>query len=327
MQLISLILLISTYFSVAMLKKSFICMRTKINPSIVSPYEVALANAQIVMPAIILVEPFSDANIGSCSRAMLNFGMTDLRIVNPQVNHLSDTAKMLAVGSFEILENAKIYDTLESAISDLSKVIATTARIRGMSQIIYTPMQAAKEAVFLTSTENLNQKVGIVMGRERGGLTNFELSLANSIINIPTFESYPVINLAQSVNILGYEMFKRRLELEDGPINDESDTKQRIEEIQDGDIKIRFRSGHEMVTRTEIDAFLNRLENELHARDYQGISKNNNFDSIQDDDDKKRQLNFSSIKNLFLRVSSLISNADLKVLHGVITALIREKNR
>ena len=326
MQLISLILLIITYFSVAMLKKSFICMRTKINPSIVSPYEVALANAQIVMPAIILVEPFSDANIGSCSRAMLNFGMTDLRIVNPQVNHLSDTAKMLAVGSFEILENAKIYDTLESAISDLSKVIATTARIRGMSQIIVTPMQAAKEAVFL-SNENLNQKVGIVMGRERGGLTNFELSLANSIINIPTFESYPVINLAQSVNILGYEMFKRRLELEDGSINDESDTKQRIEEIQDGDIKIRFRSGHEMVTRTEIEAFLNRLENELHTRGYQGISKNNNFDSIQEDEDTKRQLNFSAIKNLFLRVSSLISNADLKTLHGVLTALIREKNR
>jgi len=303
-------------------------MRTKINPSIVSPYEVAKTNAQIVnMPAIILVEPFSDANIGSCSRAMLNFGMTDLRIVNPQVNHLSDTAKMLAVGSFEILENAKIYDTLESAISDLSKVIATTARIRGMSQIIYTPMQAAKEAVFLTSNENLNKKVGIVMGRERGGLTNDELSLANSIINIQTFDQYPVINLAQSVNILGYEMFKRKLALEDeyhDPINDENDTKQRIEEIQDGDIKIRFRSGHEMVTRTEIEAFLNRLENELHARDYQGISKNNNFDGIQEDKEK-RQLNFSAIKNLFLRVSSLISNADLKVLHGVVSSLIREK--
>lgn len=67
-----------------MFRKSFICMRTKINPSIISPYEIAkTSNINVNMPAIILVEPFSDANVGSVSRAMLNFCLTDLRIVNP----------------------------------------------------------------------------------------------------------------------------------------------------------------------------------------------------------------------------------------------------
>jgi len=304
-------------------------MRTKVNLSIVSPYEIAKTTST-TMPSIILVEPFSDANIGSVSRAMLNFQLTDLRIVNPKANHLSETARTLAVGSFEILENAKIYDNLEAAISDLSKVIATTARIRDMNQIIYSPSQAAKEAVLITYIET-PKKVGIVMGRERGGLTNQELALADSIINIPTFDEYPVINLAQSVNILGYEMFKRKIAIEDEfdevDNSNNDNMKRRVEEEIQDDVKVRFRSGHQMVTRIEIDAFLNRLENELYAREYQGISKNNNYDIIEENEDKKREMNFSAIKNLFLRVSSLISNADLKVLQGVLTALLRNKNR
>ena len=106
---------LSSSSSLVMLKKSFICMRTKVNPSIISPYKIASEiniHNNINMPAIILVEPHSDANIGSCSRAMLNFCLTDLRLVNPKANHLSDTARTLAVGSFEILENAKIHSNI-----------------------------------------------------------------------------------------------------------------------------------------------------------------------------------------------------------------------
>ena len=319
-------------------------MRTIINNNKISPYSIAqnIINEKynIYMPCIILVEPFSDANIGSISRAMLNFCITDLRIINPKVNHLSDTAKQLAVGSLEILENAKIYNDLQSAITDLSKVMATTARIRDMTHIVYNPTQAANEAVLKINKDKDNddnnnnndkniKKVGILFGRERSGLTNDEVNLADSIINIPTFDEYPVINLAQSVNIIGYELFKRKIDLEELDDNDNNNViynNDRIEEELQDDVKIRFRRGHEHVSRLEIEAFLNRLENELHIRNYQGISKNNNNNIIENNEIKKRELNFSSVKNLFLRISGLISNADLKVIQGVLSALIRTKN-
>ena len=71
------------------------------------------------MPVIILMSPFLDQNVGSVSRGMLNFGMSELRIVEPRCDHLSKDARTLAVGSFEVLEQAKIYSTLEEAIGDL----------------------------------------------------------------------------------------------------------------------------------------------------------------------------------------------------------------
>lgn len=318
-----------------MVKKSFINMRSIINNNKINPYNIAknVIN-DIHMPCIILVEPFSDANIGSISRVMLNFCITDLRIINPKCNHLSDIAKQLAVGSIDILENAKIYSDLQSSIIDLSKVMATTARTRDMTHIIYNPTQASYEAV-LKINNNINndiKKVGIVFGRERSGLNNYELSLADSIINIPTFDEYPVINLAQSVNIIGYELFKRKLllEEEENDNNNDNDNNNNLynrieEELQKNDVKIRFRRGHEKVSREDIDSFLLRLENELYLRNYEGISKNNNHNIIENNEIKKRELNFNAVKNLFLRISGLISNADLKVIQGVLSALIRNK--
>jgi tRNA/rRNA methyltransferase len=85
------------------------------------------------MPCIILVNPFLDANIGSVSRAMLNFGLTELRIVSPECDHLSEKSRALAVGSFEILENAKIFSSLSECVSDLQRVAATTVRPRHMT--------------------------------------------------------------------------------------------------------------------------------------------------------------------------------------------------
>jgi len=82
------------------------------------------------MPCIILVNPFLDMNVGSVSRAMLNFGLTELRIVDPRCDHLSDAARSLAAGSVELLEQAKVYATLKEAVADLQCVMATTVRPR-----------------------------------------------------------------------------------------------------------------------------------------------------------------------------------------------------
>ena len=93
----------------------------------ISPYK-ASTNSKVKMPVIILVNPFLDANVGSVSRNMLNFGLTDLRIVSPECDHLSENAKALAVGSYEVLENAKLFPTLEQCVQDLKFVFASTAR-------------------------------------------------------------------------------------------------------------------------------------------------------------------------------------------------------
>lgn len=88
------------------------------------------AASEILMPCIILVNPFLDQNVGSVSRAMLNFGLHELRVVNPRCDILSESARALAAGSVEILENAKLFPTIEECVADLQRVFATTVRPR-----------------------------------------------------------------------------------------------------------------------------------------------------------------------------------------------------
>ena len=168
-------------------------------------------HSTIQSPCIILVSPYSDANVGSISRLMLNFGMHELRVVHPECNILSDTATTLAVGSVEILRNAKIYESLKECVADLDIVVATTPRkISVLNQINLTPREAAVEMI----TPNNVHKAGILFGRERNGLTTEEIGFANRRVFIPAFEHYKELNLAQSVNILAYECFNQRLQVQ-----------------------------------------------------------------------------------------------------------------
>jgi tRNA C32,U32 (ribose-2'-O)-methylase TrmJ len=116
-----------------------------------SAYKLVVSNAlktpSIQMPVIILVNPYSEENIGSISRTMLNFGLSELRIVSPKCDILSPKARVLAVGSVELLENAKIYDTIEDSVSDLHRIIATSGKSRSTNLDIHTPSSAAKISV------------------------------------------------------------------------------------------------------------------------------------------------------------------------------------
>ena len=187
-------------------------------------------SSNISLPVIILVNPFLDSNVGSVSRAMLNFGCYELRVVDPICNITSENAIALSAGSNEVLQNAKIYSTLSDAIGDLNRVFATTVRLRHMNQMIYTPRAAAEVIVnykapptptstttsTVDSTTNDNNadtttdmhtlRSGIVFGRERNGLNNDEVALCDSIISIPTFKHFSSLNLAQAVNIVAYEV-------------------------------------------------------------------------------------------------------------------------
>ena len=232
----------------------------------------AAKGSDIKMPCVILVNPFLDANIGSASRAMLNFGLTELRLVAPNCNHLSDNSRALAAGSFEILENAKIFPTLSECIADLSKVYATTVRPRHMTQMVYTPSSAARDIMVKPEGEHF----GIMFGTERSGLSNEDVALADSIISIPTFKHFSSLNLAQAVNIVAYEVWKASLEL-DGSLPPDT-------WLHRKDGTGRF------AKKGEIDGLMDRLTSFLDRKDYQ---KN----------PSKREIVFRSIKNILQRVT------------------------
>lgn len=178
-------------------------------------YSVA-SNTTLPSPCIILVNPALDQNVGSVARAMLNFGVFELRVVNPSCDILSGAARGLASGADEVLENARIFTDLKSCIADLNSVMATTCRLREMNYEILTPSRAA-EIVMNSSLDHglLHQrnKFGILFGCEKDGLTNDEVALSNAVISIPAFNQFASLNLAQSVNIICYEMWKKQTEV------------------------------------------------------------------------------------------------------------------
>jgi len=98
-------------------------------------------------PAVILVRPYLDENVGACARAMLNFGLTDLRIIDPFCDHLTPMARARASGADNILEAARLFPDVGAAVADLSEVIGTSARQRDMTVKIVTPEEAARLAV------------------------------------------------------------------------------------------------------------------------------------------------------------------------------------
>jgi tRNA/rRNA methyltransferase len=161
-------------------------------------------------PAIILVRPQLAVNIGMCARAMANFGLSDLRLVNPRegwprTGALRKGAYAAAAGAVHLLEGAKLYATLEEAVADLNFVFATTARERGQAKKIYPPSEAMTLAA---RDEAQGIHYGVMYGPERTGLDNDDVALADALITFPVNPAYASLNLAQAVLLTGYEWFR-----------------------------------------------------------------------------------------------------------------------
>lgn len=157
-------------------------------------------------PAIILVEPQLAENIGMVARAMANFGLTELRLVAPRNGWPKKGAHQAASGATHILEGATLFPDVRAAIADLSYVFATTARERGQMKRVYGPDEAMGEAAGRLAA---GQRLGILFGRERTGLENDEVSLADAIITFPVDPRFSSLNLAQAVLLVSYEWHKR----------------------------------------------------------------------------------------------------------------------
>jgi tRNA/rRNA methyltransferase len=155
-------------------------------------------------PAIILSAPQLGENIGAAARAMANFGLSDLRLVNPRDGWPNEKATAMAAGAANITEGARVFASTRQALADLHYVLATTARDRGITKEVLTPEEAARR---LRSAAAKGQATGILFGNERAGLDNDEVSLADAVVTIPT-SSFASLNLGQAVLLLGYEWFR-----------------------------------------------------------------------------------------------------------------------
>lgn len=158
---------------------------------------------------VVLVESQGPRNIGSTCRAMLNFGLTDLRLVNPQTNHLSHDARQMAVSGTTLLEEAKVYSSLEEALADRTISYGTTRRFGKYREDMIHPDEAARQLLPATVTG----KVALVFGREDRGLHTSELDLCQRFVTIPTDKRLPSMNLSQAVLVCLYEISKARGEL------------------------------------------------------------------------------------------------------------------
>src|ERR1700722_5812796 len=159
-------------------------------------------------PAVILVRPQLAVNIGMCARAMANFGLDDLRLVNPRqgwprADEYRDVAYSAAAGATDLLDAARVFPTVEAAIGDLHAIYAATARERGQMKAVLSP-----SAAMGATAAAVGEKRGILFGPERTGLDNDEVAVANSIITFPSSPTYASLNLSQAVLLCGYEWFK-----------------------------------------------------------------------------------------------------------------------
>ncbi len=159
-------------------------------------------------PAVILARPQLAVNIGMCARAMANFGLGDLRLVNPRVgwprtDEYAEVAYSAAAGAAHILDAARVFSSVEAAVADLHYLYAATARERGQAKAVRTPAFAMAETAAAA-----DQQRGILFGPERTGLDNDEVALADEIVTFPANPAYASLNLAQAVLLVGYEWFK-----------------------------------------------------------------------------------------------------------------------
>lgn len=155
-------------------------------------------------PAIVLVRPQLGENIGKAARAMLNFGLTDLRLVAPRDGWPNPSAGPAASGADIVLERAQVFDTVAEAVGDCQHVFATTVRKRGLVVPVVTPEEAAGQVHMLRG------RSAFLFGAERSGLETDEVAIAQAICTVPINPGFGSLNLAQAVILIAYEWSKGR---------------------------------------------------------------------------------------------------------------------
>jgi tRNA/rRNA methyltransferase len=234
-------------------------------------------------PVIVLVEPQLGENIGMVARAMANFGLEELRLVNPRDGWPSEKARAAASRADHVVDAARVFPDLRSAIADLHFVLATTARERDNFKPVLAPVAAARD---MRARMRDGQRTGVLFGRERFGLYNEEIGLSDAIVTFPVNPDYASLNIAQAVLLMAYEWRKSGLASE---------------------TETNF-SGPEMrpATRQELHGLFDHLEAALEARGYFRPAA-------------KKPKMVDNLRAVLTRAG--FSEAELKVLRGVVASL------
>lgn len=153
-------------------------------------------------PVFILVRPQMGENIGAAARAMLNFGLEAMRVVDPRDGWPNPAAVAMASGAGRVLDAAGLFPTVQAAIADCHHVYATTARPRELTKPVLTPEQAMEDARGHIAA---GRRVAVLFGPERAGLENADVALADTIVTVPVNPAFPSLNLAQCALLVGYE--------------------------------------------------------------------------------------------------------------------------
>ena len=153
-------------------------------------------------PVIVLVRPQLGENIGKAARAMLNFGLLEMRLVTPRDGWPNPAAGPAASGADVVLDKAAVFDSVAAAVADCATVYATTVRKRGITKPVVTPEQAAAEIHAATG------RSAILFGPERSGLETDDVALARTIVTVPINPEFGSLNLAQAVILVAYEWSK-----------------------------------------------------------------------------------------------------------------------
>tara|TARA_B100000686_G_scaffold348517_1_gene439752 strand:+ start:967 stop:1701 length:735 start_codon:yes stop_codon:yes gene_type:complete len=242
---------------------------------------------KFLTPSIILIEPQLGENIGSTSRAMLNFGVSDLRLVNPRDGWPNTKANAMAAGALEDRNfNVTLYDNIKDATADISYLLATTARIRDMNKPVFNTKDGIEKLIHV---QNMGNKTAIIFGGEKSGLNNQDLVKADALINIHNNKNFSSINLSMSVLIICYEWF-----LNTSKNNKLSSIKTNKQEI--------------MPSKNELNYFIDRL-----------ISILDNSDFFNPNE--KRKVMINNIEAIFTRNNLTLQ--ELNTLHGILSSIIR----
>jgi tRNA/rRNA methyltransferase len=238
--------------------------------------------AQPAVPIVILVEPQLGENIGAAARVMANFALSQLRLVRPRDGWPNIAARRSASGADRILDDVVLYDSLQAAIADCTLVLATTARAHDQAKPVIGPEEAA---ALLAPHVSAGEHVAVVFGRERYGLDNDEVALADRIVTFPVNPAFASLNLAQSVALVAYEWFKL---------------------LSRGALPFAMPQKSQPAGKEQIQAFFGTLERELDAIEY--------FRPLH-----KRATMLVNLRNIFARMQP--TRQDIQTLHGIVTAL------
>ena len=239
-------------------------------------------------PVVILVRPQLGENIGMAARAMLNCGLGELRLVAPRDEWPNVKAERAASGADAVLEDARVFDDVASAVADLQRVFATSARNRELTQRIAPPREAAADMARAVAA---SRRVGLMFGPERAGLENDDLAHADTVITIPLNPAFSSLNLAQAVLLVAYEWSRAvgevgttRLETNDATI----------------------------ASRSELEEFVQRLEVELDEAGFFKVAE-------------KRPRMMQNIRALFSRAEA--TDQEIRTLHGIVSELVGKRRR